>query len=155
MNDTPSFSIQEYRQNGFLVSTDPAKLDMDAIHQFLADESYWCPGIARETILRFSQNSLCFGLYALHETGLQQAGFARAITDYTTFAYLADVFVLRPFRGQGLGKWLVSCILAHPELQHLRKWTLDTRDAHTLYQQFGFQVNEHPENHMVLRPQPA
>lgn len=145
-------TIVEYRQAGFLISTDPAKLDIDAIHHFLAHESYWCPGIARETVAQFVQHSLCFGLYADGDGPAQQAGFARIITDLTTFAYIADVFVLRPFRGQGLGKWLVACMLAHPALQQLRKWTLDTRDAHTLYTQFGFAVNPRPESHMILRP---
>lgn len=145
------FPIQEYEWNGFQISTDPARLDLDVIHNFLANEAYWSPGVAREQVARQMRYSLCFGLYA----GTQQAGFARVISDFTTFAYLADVFILRPFRGQGLGKWLVQTILAHPELQGLRRFTLNTRDAHRLYRQFGFDNHPHPENHLVIqRPQP-
>jgi GNAT superfamily N-acetyltransferase len=145
------FPIQEYERNGFQISTDPARLDLDAIHSFLANEAYWSPGVAREKVARQMQHSLCFGLYA----GTQQAGFARVISDFTTFAYLADVFVLRPFRGQGLGKWLVQTILAHPELQGLRRFSLNTRDAHELYRQFGFDNHPHPENYLIIqRPQP-
>lgn len=149
------FPIQEYQRDGFLVSTDPTRFDLDAIHDFLANESYWRPGIAKDVVARYMQYSYCFGLYAHTDGQYRQAGFARLMTDFTTYAYLADVFVLRPFRGQGLGKWLLTCIMAHPELQNLRKWTLDTRDAHTLYTQFGFNVNPRPENHMVYMPEHA
>ncbi|HEX6386774.1 MAG TPA: GNAT family N-acetyltransferase [Anaerolineae bacterium] len=143
------FPIQEYRRTGFVVSTDPNRLDVDVIHNFLANEAYWSPGIAREVVARAMEHSLCFGVY---DGDGRQVGFARVITDFTTFAYLADVFMLRPYRGQGLGKWLVECMLAHPELQGLRKWTLNTQDAHGLYRRFGFQPNPHPENHLVYRP---
>ncbi len=142
------FPIQEYNRDGFQISTDPARLDLDVIHNFLANEAYWSPGVAREKVARQMQHSLCFGLYA----GTQQAGFARVISDFTTFAYLADVFILLPFRGQGLGKWLVQTILAHPELQGLRRWTLHTQDAHSLYQRYGFKNDLHPENYLILRP---
>ena len=141
--------IHEYHQDRFLVSTDPDKLDVDAIHHFLANEAYWSPGVAREVVTRAMEHSLCFGVYD-HDG--RQAGFARVITDFTTFAYLADVFILRPYRGQGLGKWLVECMLAHPELQGLRKWTLNTLDAHRLYQRFGFGPDPRPENYLVYRP---
>jgi GNAT superfamily N-acetyltransferase len=143
------FPIQEYEQDGFLISTDPARLDLDVIHDFLANEAYWSPGVAREKVARQMHHSLCFGMY----TAGQQMGFARVISDFTTFAYLADVFVLRPFRGQGLGKWLVQTILSHPELQGLRRLTLNTRDAHTLYRQFGFDNDPYPENYLLFRPQ--
>jgi GNAT superfamily N-acetyltransferase len=145
------FPIQEYTRDGFQISTDPARLNVDVIHNFLANEAYWSPGVSREKVARQMKHSLCFGVYA----GDQQAGFARVISDFTTFAYLADVFILRPFRGQGLSKWLVQTILAHPELQGLRRFTLNTRDAHGLYRQFGFNNDPHPENYLLFRPQPS
>lgn len=145
------FPIQEYERDGYQISTDPYRLDLDVIHHFLANEAYWSPDVAREKVERYIKHSLCFGVYAAK----QQVGFARVISDFTTFAYLADVFILRPFRGQGLAKWLVQTILAHPELQDLRRFTLNTRDAHGLYRQFGFDNHPHPENHLVIqRPQP-
>lgn len=144
------FPIQEYDRDGFQISTDPARLDLDVIHDFLANEAYWSPGVAREKVARQMRYSLCFGLY----TGAQQVGFARVISDFTTFAYLADVFILRPFRQQGLGKWLVQTILAHPELQGLRRLALNTRDAHSLYRRFGFANDPHSENYLLFRPQP-
>ena len=121
-------------REGFTLSTDPARLQMDAIYQFLSQESYWATGIARSIVERAVQGSLCFGIYQ----GDRQAAFARVITDRATFAYLCDLFVLPEFRGQGLGEWLVESILAHPELQGLRRWLLFTRDAHGLYARFGF-----------------
>ena len=141
----PTFQVE--REGGFTISTDAARFDVAAIHHFLTAEAYWSIGVSMENVMRQMQNSLCFGLYAAGK----QAGFARVITDFTTFAYLADVFVLRPYRGQGLGKWLVQTILAHPELQTLRKWTLNTRDAQGLYRQFGFNNDPRPENYMVFR----
>ena len=142
------FPIQEHKRDGFQISTDPVRLDLDMIHHFLANEAYWSPGVVRQTVVRQMRHSLCFGVY----TGEQQIGFARVISDFTTFAYLADVFILRPFRGQGLGKWLVKTILAHPELQGLRKFTLNTQDAHGLYRQFGFKNDRQPENFLLFRP---
>ena len=140
--------IQEVSRNGFQISTDPARLDLGVIHNFLANEAYWSPGVSLEQVTRQMQFSLCFGVYK----DSQQVSFARVISDFTTFAYLADVFVLRPYRGLGLGKWLVQTILGHPELQNLRKFTLNTQDAHTLYRQFGFDNDPRPENYMVFRP---
>ncbi|MCP4424602.1 MAG: GNAT family N-acetyltransferase [Chloroflexi bacterium] len=142
------FPIQEYKRDGFVISTDPTRFDLDVIHAFLANEAYWSPDVPRETVARQMRHALCFGLYS----GEAQAGFARVITDFTTFAYLADVFVLRPYRGRGLGKWLTLTILAHPELQGLRKWTLNTQDAHGLYQKFGFKNDPQPENYLLFRP---
>jgi GNAT superfamily N-acetyltransferase len=123
----------EYEKDRFLISTDPARLDLDVIHEFLS-HCYWAEGIPRETVARSIQNSLCFGIY---DQG-KQMGFARVISDYATYAYLGDVFVLEEYRGRGLGKWLMECILRHPRLQGLRRWSLVTRDAHGLYAQFGF-----------------
>ena len=116
-----------------LVTTDPARLDLDFIHRYLV-RSYWSEGIPREIMERSIANSLCFGVYQRD----QQVGFARVITDYATFAYLADVFIIESHRGKGLAKFLMECIIEHPQLQGLRRWTLATRDAHGLYEQFGF-----------------
>src|SRR5216683_915558 len=121
----------------FLISTDRSMLDLGVIHGFLA-ESYWAAGVSRETVARSIENSLCFGVYH----GPQQIGFARVISDYATFAYIADVFVVEPYRGRGLAKELMATILAHPDLQGLRRWNLGTRDADALYAQFGFKPVE-------------
>ncbi len=120
-------------RDAFLVSTDRSLLDLDVIHDFLSN-CYWSKGIPREVVVRAIEHSLCFGMY---ESG-RQIGFARAISDFATFAYIADVFILESHRGQGLSKWLMECIRRHPQLQGLRRWALATRDAHGLYAQFGF-----------------
>jgi GNAT superfamily N-acetyltransferase len=125
--------VVSVKQGEYEISTDRSRLDVTAIHQFLSG-TYWSPGVAREIVERSIEHSLPFGLYARNE----QVGFARVITDYTTFAYLADVYVLESHRGKGLAKWLMEVILAHPELQGLRWWMLRTRDAHGLYEQVGF-----------------
>jgi N-acetylglutamate synthase-like GNAT family acetyltransferase len=117
----------------FLISTDRSKLDVDVIHGFLA-RSYWAEGIPRQTVMRSIDNSLCFGVY----DNARQIGFARVISDFATYAYVADVFILEPYRERGLGKELMASIMAHPDLQGLRRWSLGTRDAHGLYAQFGF-----------------
>jgi GNAT superfamily N-acetyltransferase len=130
---------------GIVVSDDPARLDMDVIHGFLA-AAYWSQGMPREVIERAVRGSLCFGLY----DGERQVGFARVVTDRATFAYLADVFVLESHRGRGLSKLLVAEILGHPSLQGLRRWVLATRDAHSLYGQFGFKPLSAPERFMEL-----
>jgi len=130
-------------QGEYEVTTDPSRIDVGAVHGFLT-ASYWAKGVPLEAVDRSIQNSLCFGIYR----GKEQAGFARVITDRATFAYLADVFVLPGFRGRGLSKWLMQCIMAHPDLQGLRRWSLVTRDAHGLYQQFGFRVVNTPERWM-------
>ena len=116
-----------------VVDTDQSRLDVQTIHRFLTD-SYWSRGIPFEVVERSIRGSLCFGLY----DGDRQVGFARVISDCATFAYLADVFVLESHRGRGLGKVLISAVMAHPSLQGLRRWLLATRDAHDLYSQFGF-----------------
>jgi GNAT superfamily N-acetyltransferase len=135
----------EQRRGEFLLSTDCGRLDLDAIHGFLTG-CYWAKGIPREVVARSVQNSLCFGVYKQD----RQVGFARAISDFATFAYIADVFVLEAFRGQGLGKWMMEAILRHPQMQGLRRWSLVTRDAHSLYQPLGFTPLKKPENYMEL-----
>jgi GNAT superfamily N-acetyltransferase len=128
---------------GIEVDTDPMRLDVALVHRFLAD-SYWARGIPRATVEAAIRGSLCFGLY---EHGAQ-VGFARLITDRATFAYLADVFVLESHRGRGLAKVLMEALVAHPEMQGLRRWVLATRDAHALYAQYGFRPLAAPDRFM-------
>lgn len=135
----------EWRRGSWLVSDDPARLDLDVVHGYLA-RSYWAQGIPRELVRRSLEHSLCFGLYADE----RQVGFARVIGDRATFAYLCDVYVLEEQRGLGLGKFLVACVHAHPELAGLRRWLLVTRDAHGLYERFGWRVTDEPGNHMQI-----
>lgn len=137
----------EERRGDCLVSTDPARLDVDVIHGFLHDRAYWSAGIPREVLKRAIDQSLCFGVYQ----GDRQVGFARVITDQATFAYLCDVFISEEVRGQGLGKWLIACITGHPALQGLRRFILATRDAHSLYRQHGFTPLAAPERWMEIR----
>ena len=132
----------------YLISTDPDLLDLAFIHDFLANESYWAQGISREKVERAIRHSLNFGLYQ----DRRQLAYLRVISDYATFAYISDVFVSAAYRGQGLGQALLNCALSHPELQGLRKWTLDTRDAQSLYHRLGFRVPPLPGMHMVYRP---
>jgi GNAT superfamily N-acetyltransferase len=136
---------QEWTRDGLAISTDRSRLDRKAIHEFLAG-SYRAKGIPRDVVDRSIDNALCFGLY----DGARQVGFARVITDSATFAYLADVFVLESHRGRGLATWLMEAILAHPDLQGLRRWMLVTRDAHPLYRKLGFRELAHPERIMEM-----
>ena len=142
-------SIFESHQPGFTLSTDPALLDIPSIHHFLSEEAYWCQGIPLPVVEKAINHSLCFGINHDIQPRLQ-VGFARVITDYATYAYICDVFISKEYRGLGLGKWLVSCIRAHPQLQGLRRWSLATRDAHNLYAQFGFQPLSNPERWMQI-----
>ena len=121
--------------DAYVFTSDTAKVDVALVHRWLSEESYWAKGIPLDVVTRSIANSICFSI--LHETE-GQVGFARVITDRASFAYLADVFVLTPHRGKGLSKKLMKVILAHPDLQGLRRWLLATRDAHALYAQFGF-----------------
>jgi GNAT superfamily N-acetyltransferase len=125
-------TVIEQQRGEYTISTDPARLDMDVIHGYLSGESYWAQGRPLDVMQRALQHSLCFGVYA----GEEQVGLARVVTDYATFAWLCDVFVLEAHRGQGLGKWLIECVVAHPELHGLM-FLLGTRDAHGLYQRYG------------------
>ena len=135
--------------SGFVISTDTSRLDVAAVHAFLT-QSYWSPGIPLETLRTAIGHSVCVGAYS----GAQQVGFARAITDHATFAYLADVYVLQAHRGQGLSKRMVQALTAHAALQGLRRMLLITRDAHGLYAKFGFKALAAPDRFMELhRPQ--
>jgi GNAT superfamily N-acetyltransferase len=135
----------EWKRGDFTISTARERLDRPMIHAFLSG-SYWARGIPRETVDRSIDNSLCFGIYE----GFRQVGFARVITDSATFAYLGDVFVLESHRGRGLSKWLMEIIMGMPQLQGLRRWSLATRDAHGLYERFGFRRPEKPERLMEI-----
>jgi len=134
---------QEWHRGGYYISTDKSRLDLAVIHNFLTT-SYWAAGIPIETVKKSLEHSLNFGVY---EEG-KQVGFARVITDYATFAYIGDVFILEDYRGQGLSKWLMQVIADHAELQGLRRWVLLTRDAHGLYRKTGFTEPVNPERYM-------
>jgi GNAT superfamily N-acetyltransferase len=138
----------ERRQNGFVVSDDRSRVDLDVVHGYLV-RSYWSAGIPRYIVERAVENSMCFGVY--EEASGKQVGFARVVTDRATFAWLADVFVLEEYRGRGLSKLLMSTIMDHPDLQLLRRFALATKDAHGLYAQFGFTPIDHPDRFMVRR----
>jgi GNAT superfamily N-acetyltransferase len=136
---------EQWAQGDYEISTDPGRIDVDVVHGFLR-ETYWSPGIPRETVARAIAGSLNFGIYR----GDEQAGFARVATDYATFGYVMDVFVLPAHRGKGLSVWLMQTILAHPRLQGFRMWRLATRDAHGVYEKVGFRRVAHPENLMEV-----
>jgi N-acetylglutamate synthase-like GNAT family acetyltransferase len=138
---TESFTKDQYS-----ISTDKSKLDLSVIHGFLST-SYWAEEIPRETVQQAIEHSLCYGVY---KEG-KQVGFARVITDYTTFGYLADVFIIDAERGKGLSKWLMECILKHPQLIGLRNFCLMTQDAHSLYERYGFKNIPKPENFMAKK----
>ena len=134
--------------HAYEISDDKARLDTDLIHGFLKG-SYWSPGVPRAIVERAIRESLCFGVYR----GAEQVGFARVVTDKATVAYLGDVFILDAHRGQGLSKRLMAMIAAHPDLQGLRRFMLATKDAHGLYEQFGFRALGSPSTYMeILRP---
>jgi GNAT superfamily N-acetyltransferase len=130
----------------YLISTEMSRLDVEMIHQFLSTESYWAKNRTIEQTRTAIENSICFGIYF----DQQQVGFARVIADRATFACIGDVFIIEEFRGRGLGKMLMNEMLAHPELQNLRRWVLATKDAHGLYEQFGFSALKFPERWMEL-----
>jgi GNAT superfamily N-acetyltransferase len=133
----------EVREGDILVSCDPEKLDLDRVHAFLT-RSYWAEGISREVVARSIENSIPFALYCDGD----QVGYARVISDRSSYAYLADVYIEEPYRGRGLSKLLLRAVMAHPELQHTRRWLLGTRNAHSLYRQFGFTELQVPERWM-------
>lgn len=138
--------IQEYCKDNYTISTNKKKLDLFLIHRFLT-ESYWSKGITIDKVKNSITNSLCFGVY----DGTKQVGFARVVTDYSVFGYLADVFIINEYRGNGLSKWLMECTVNHPDVKDLRTWMLATKDAHGLYGKFGFKPLEEPEKYMRKR----
>ena len=133
-----------WTRDEYVITTDPSKIDIDVVHQFLSEQSYWAKNIPRDVVERSTRHSLCFSV--LHQN--TQIGFARVTSDRATVAYLGDVFILPAHRGKGLSKWLVECIMAHPDLQGLRRWMLATADAHGLYAQYGFTPMKAPDRWM-------
>ena len=143
--------LLEVLKGQFIISTDPKRLDLDAICDFLT-RADWASGRPRERTERAFANSLVFGLY----DGEKQIGLARVVSDYAVFAYLCDVFIHEEYRAHGLGKWLIETVMNHPDLQGLRRWTLATSDAHGLYRQFGWDDLQNPDKWMeILRPFPG
>lgn len=140
--------VESWERGDYLISTDRSRLKLELIHDFLS-QTYWAVGRTREVVERSIENSLPFGIYR----GDEQVGFGRVVTDYATFAWIADVFVLGEHRGQGLSKWLMEVILSHADLQGFRRWVLATKDAHGLYERFGFIPLHRPERWME-RPDP-
>jgi GNAT superfamily N-acetyltransferase len=138
-------------KNGFVISTDKRKLQPAIINDYLSNRSYWAKGRPLETTIRAIEGSLCFGVY-LNDA---QIGFARVISDFALFGYIADVFILEDFRGRGLSKWLMEVIVSHPDLQGLKRWVLATSDAHGLYAQYGFHALDHPASWMEMKPGPV
>ena len=143
-----------WHRDNYLISTDRAKLNIALVHDYLSNSSYWATGRKIEAVRRSIENSLCFGLYQTSGSDEgKQIGFARVVTDYATFGWLADVFVLEDHRGLGLGKWLIDVIIAHPDLQGFRRWVLATKDAHDLYWRVGFR-DLHRAERWMERPDP-
>ncbi len=132
------------KKGEYEIDTDKRRLDIAGIHKFLSTESYWAKNRTLEQTLTAIENSICYGVYK----GRSQVGFARVITDRATFAYLGDVYVLEDHRGRGLSKWLMQTIVDQPDMQGLRRWLLATRDAHGLYENYGFAGLVHPERWM-------
>jgi GNAT superfamily N-acetyltransferase len=146
---SPPSERELWQRNDYTISTDRARLNIDLIHDFISNHSYWGSGRSREVVERSIENSMPFGLY--HDD--RQVGFARIVTDYATFAWVADVFIVPEHRGRGLSKWLMEIIIAHPKLQGFRRWVLATKDAQGLYERFGFIKLHRPERWME-RPDP-
>jgi GNAT superfamily N-acetyltransferase len=134
----------EWRRDEYTISTDKERLNVSLIHNFLSNSAYWAKGRSLDLVKRAIENSLNFGVYKDGE----QIGFARVVTDYATFAWLADVFILDDYRGHGLSKWLIEVIVSHQQLQGFRRWVLATRDAHELYRRFGFAELKEPARWM-------
>lgn len=138
---------RNFRKGNYLVSSDKSKLDIKVIYGYLSN-SYWAKGRPLKISKLTLKNSLCFGLYFKNN----QIGFARVITDYATFAYLADVFILEEYRGRGLSKWMMKVIFEYKELKNIKRWLLATKDAHGLYEKFGFHSLIEPEKLMEMNP---
>jgi GNAT superfamily N-acetyltransferase len=136
--------IDEWRKENFVITTDRSRLNSEFIHSFLSVQAYWAMGRTLDVVHRAMENSLNFGVF----DGEQQIGFARVVTDFATFAWVADVFITEKYRGRGLGVWLIDVITSHPKLQGLRRWVLATRDAHELYRRFGFNGLTNPQRYM-------
>ena len=137
---------EKVSKNEYRITTDNSKLDFDSIHNWITN-SYWAKGRTKEEMKKVMKNSLNFGFF--HNE--KQIGFARVVTDYHTFAYLCDVIIDESFRGKGLGKMLMKEVFEYPELKIMKRWLLFTKDAHGLYEQFGFSKDDMPERTMVKK----
>ena len=147
--EDPNTVIVQHQRGAYTLCTDTSKLDQELIHDFLCNHAYWSIGRTKEAVQKSIDHSLCFGVYV----GENQVGFARVVTDYTTIAWICDVFILESHRRQGLGKWLLSCVIEHPEIRHVRRFMLATRDTHDLYQKNAdFQPLSNPERWMERFP---
>lgn len=136
--------MSEWQKDEFTITTNRTDLQIEAILDYLVNQSYWAKNRTLEQMEIVIENSLCFGVFKNEK----QVGFARVVTDFATFAYLGDVYILDEFQGKGLGKWLMEVVINHPDLQGFRRWILATRDAHTLYEKFGFTELKHPPRWM-------
>lgn len=133
-------------KDDYLLTTDKTKLDLHMIHKFLSGESHWAKNIPFDRVKKSVENSLCFGLFFNDN----QVGFARVISDFSTIAYLGDLFILKEHRGKGLSRWMLEEIMNYPELRGLRRWILVTKDAHEVYQQYGWAMVARPENWLEI-----
>ena len=140
-----------WRQSSFFITTEKKQLQMSQIHRFLSQEAYWCLGIPSSVVAKSIEHSICFGLYHQDEKATLQIGYARLVTDQSTFAWLCDVYIERPYRGRGLSKWLIECILSSRYVQGLRRICLATKNAHGFYQNYGFKVTDTPANWMEIK----
>jgi len=141
----------EWKNGVFTISTDKSLLQVDRIHQFLSQEAYWCLEIPLSTVKQAILGSLCFGLYDESKNEKPQIGYARIVSDRATFAWLCDVYIEKSYRGQGLSKWLMECLMNHPDLKGLRRICLATKDAHKLYEKYGFEVTKTPKNWLEIK----
>jgi GNAT superfamily N-acetyltransferase len=133
--------------DSYQISTEKEKLDIELIHAFLSEESYWAAGRSLQSVKKSIQHSICFGVYDLDD---QQVGLARVVTDYATIAWICDLFIIEGHRGKGLGKHLVKTIVEHPDLKNVRRYLLATRDAHSLYREYGgFEFLANPDHWMT------
>ncbi len=139
----------DQKRDGLLLSTEKDRINIEAVHRFLSQESYWAKNRSFDQTVVAIENSICFAVF----DGERQVAFARVVSDKATFAYIGDVFVLAEYRGRGISKWMMEAMIGHPELQGLRRWILATADAHGLYEQFGFRGLQFPERWME-RPAP-
>lgn len=140
-----------WQKSEFFISTEKRQLQLNRIHRFLSQEAYWCLGIPSSVVARSIENSICFGVYHQGENTVHQVGYARLVTDQSTFAWLCDVYIEQPYHGRGLSKWLIECIMSSRYVQGLRRICLVTKDAHDLYQNIGFKTTDTPANWMEIR----
>lgn len=144
--------LLEKKWNDFVLSTDKSKIQVDRVHRYLSQDSYWCVQIPKNIVQKGIDNSVCFSIFNSDQQGtFLQVAFARVVTDLATFAWVCDVYVEKEFRGLGLSKWLVKEIVCYPEFQGLRRLCLATVSAHKLYEKFGFQVTQTPGSWMEIK----